>query len=189
MVPTLGEKLDIRFITHNKKDSTGICFIGERRFSEFLAQYLSPKPGLIQTLDGKTVGKHQGLAYYTIGQRKGLGIGGLQCAADDPWYVVEKNAKSNVLVVAQGHNHPALFKLTLTCSQIHWITPPFPELPYPCTAKTRYRQVDQQCHLTPGTTKDSLEVHFKVPQRAITPGQSIVFYQNQQCLGGGIIDS
>lgn len=175
------------FINHNKKDSTGICFIGERRFDDFLSQYLSPKPGLIKTLDGETLGEHQGLMYYTIGQRKGLGIGGKRDQNEQPWYVAEKNALSNDLIVVQGHNHPALFHTQLDCDQLHWISPPAPVFPYSCNAKTRYRQSDQACTIIFNGDSDQLHVTFEQPQRAITPGQTIVFYQDEQCLGCGVI--
>jgi tRNA-specific 2-thiouridylase len=173
--------------THNKKDSTGICFIGERRFKDFLQQYIPAQPGAIQDLEGKELGRHQGLMYHTIGQRQGLGIGGLADHGDEPWYVVEKNLADNVLLVAQGNSHPALFKSSLRVGDIFWIAGEAPALPLTCMAKTRYRQADQNCTLTP--THQGFEVHFPEPQRAITPGQSVVFYLQQQCLGGGVIEA
>ena len=174
-------------ITHNKKDSTGICFIGERRFKDFLQQYLPAQPGDIETVDGQTIAKHSGLMYYTIGQRQGLGIGGVKGASDDPWFVVDKDLERNVLLVAQGTDHPRLFKPGLTLSEIHWISGEEPEMPYRCMAKTRYRQPDQACVIE--RAKDGgFEVWFDEPQRAITPGQSAVFYQGELCLGGGVIE-
>ena len=173
-------------VTHDKKDSTGICFIGERRFKDFLQQYLPAQPGEIHDLDGKVLGQHQGLMYHTIGQRQGLGIGGLANRSDQPWYVVEKSLEANVLIVAQGNDNPVLFKSTLYASSIDWISGSEPDLPLCCEAKTRYRQPDQVCTLT--RTEQAYEVHFSLPQRAITPGQSVVFYQGDLCLGGGIIE-
>ncbi len=174
-------------VTHNKKDSTGICFIGERRFKDFLQQYLPAQPGRIESIDGVDMGQHSGLMYHTIGQRQGLGIGGVRGAGDEPWYVIDKDLQRNVLVVAQGSQHPALFKHCLQLSQIHWINQQPPELPLRCTAKTRYRQTDQPCKLV--ATASGYQVIFDQAQRAITPGQSAVFYLGDQCLGGGIIES
>lgn len=168
-----------------KKDSTGICFIGERKFKTFLNEYLPAKPGIIKTIDGETVGKHDGLMFYTIGQRQGLQIGGLKGKSELPWYVVEKDLTSNVLIVAQGE-HPTLYKITLTCSQLTW-THAAPASGARLQAKTRYRQPDQTCQITP-INQDQYQVTFETPQRAITPGQSIVFYQEDICLGGGIIE-
>ncbi len=177
-------------ITHDKKDSTGICFIGERRFSTFLEKFLPAKPGEIKTVDGDIIGKHNGLMYYTLGQRKGLGIGGLKESEEEPWYVVGKDLIKNVLKVAQGHNHPAMFHNTLEASQINWIEKgdstditTFKDL----TAKIRYRQSDQTCELDK-IDSDNYRIHFDESQRAITPGQSIVFYKDEVCLGGGVID-
>ena len=174
------------FITHNKKDSTGICFIGERRFRDFLQQYLPAQPGPIHSVDGLPLGQHQGLMYYTIGQRQGLGIGGTATGSDEPWYVVDKDLAGNRLIVAQGSQHPDLFKPGLRLSGIHWINTP-PSLPYQCQAKTRYRQADQRCRIDPDG--DGFRVSFDIPQRAITPGQSVVFYNGEHCLGGGIIEA
>jgi tRNA-specific 2-thiouridylase len=173
-------------VTHNKKDSTGICFIGERRFKDFLQQYLPAQPGVIETVDGRAIGDHHGLMYHTIGQRQGLGIGGLQNAGDEPWYVVEKDLVRNVLVVAQGSDHPHLFERALTLSQMHWINGEEPALPLSCHAKTRYRQPDQDCTLT--KTDNGYRLDFAEPQRAITPGQSAVLYLDDLCLGGGVIN-
>ncbi len=173
-------------ITHDKKDSTGICFIGERRFSTFLEKYLPAKPGEIRHIDGSAIGTHNGLMYYTLGQRKGLGIGGVKESDEEPWYVVKKDMHSNTLLVAQGHNHPAMFHNTLVTSQINWIAEKQP-VSNRLTAKIRYRQSDQPCTLTKIDSK-SYHVRFEESQRAITPGQSIVFYQEETCLGGGVIE-
>lgn len=186
-------------VTHNKKDSTGICFIGERRFKDFLAQYLPAQPGDIQTPDGVVLGQHSGLMYHTIGQRQGLGIGGVRGASEAPWFVIQKDLVRNVLVVTQGTDHPLLYTNHLIAQQAHWInglpliTEPLktamaPSPSFTCTAKNRYRQADQDCRvqvLADGT----LDVLFEQPQRAITPGQSVVFYQNDICLGGAVIES
>ncbi len=171
-------------ITAGKKDSTGICFIGERRFADFLQNYLPAQPGPIETLEGERVGTHQGLMYHTIGQRQGLGIGGLKSHGDAPWYVVGKDLDQNVLQVAQGKNHPALFAPALAAEQVHWIEPPPTDRPI--TAKIRYRQPDQAVEIE--QHGDRLIARFDVPQRAITPGQSIVFYDGAVCLGGAVID-
>jgi len=172
-------------VTFNKKDSTGICFIGERKFKEFLNQYLPAKPGMIQTPEGKTIGQHDGLMYYTIGQRQGIGIGGTQNSSGEPWYVADKDLSSNVLIAVQGDD-PLLYKQQLQASQLHWITGQAPGQNFGCTAKIRYRQTDQACKVT--LDKDIALVEFNEPQRAITPGQSIVFYHDDICLGGGIIN-
>ena len=185
-------------VTHDKKDSTGICFIGERRFSTFLEKYLPAKPGEIQTTDGLNIGQHNGLMYYTLGQRKGLGIGGLKESDEEPWYVVGKDLLNNILNVAQGHNHPALFHNTLETGEINWIENTAPIYNKPCdnksidnnmTAKIRYRQSDQLCTIAKMTDGEKYKVNFEQSQRAITPGQSIVFYQNEVCLGGGVIET
>ena len=173
--------------THDKKDSTGICFIGERRFDTFLQRYLPAKAGIIQSDTGEPLGKHNGLMYYTIGQRKGLGIGGLQNADESPWYVVDKDLDGNILIVAQGQDHPRLYHNTLETCQIHWINGNESGLKN-CTAKIRYRQPDQQCSIETASDERHI-IHFDQPQRAITPGQSIVFYQGEVCLGGGIIET
>lgn len=169
-----------------KKDSTGICFIGERPFREFLQRYLPIQPGRMRTPEGQTVGEHQGLMYYTLGQRKGLGIGGRRDAqADVPWFVAGKDMGRNELIVVQGHDHPLLLSRTLLAEAIHWIGPP-PLAGQRYTAKTRYRQQDAACevlHLD-GTT---IQLQFDEPQWAVTPGQSVVLYAGDTCLGGGII--
>ena len=175
-----------RFANHAKKDSTGICFIGERKFKDFLSQYLPAQPGPMQTPDGKLMGQHDGLMYYTLGQRQGLGIGGDRDSSGDPWYVVGKKLEENILIVAQGHNHPLLFKSALDADQLNWIAETPQQLPFRCMAKTRYRQPDQACTITQ-LDDDQCHVVFDEPQRAITPGQSVVFYQADECLGGGVI--
>ena len=175
------------FKTADKKDSTGICFIGERRFSDFLAQYLKKNPGQIKTTDGEVIGRHQGLMYHTIGQRQGLGIGGLKNAGEAPWYVTEKDVVTNTLWVCQHNDNPALFASSLTTSDIFWINGQAPSEPLSCHAKVRYRQADQAC--TVSRSADRYEVDFEQPQRAITPGQSVVFYQDEECLGGGVIET
>jgi len=174
------------FKNHAKKDSTGICFIGERRFKPFLQDFLPAQPGHIETLAGTIVGQHDGLMFYTHGQRQGLKIGGLKNTLDAPWYVVGKNFSRNILLVAQGPDHPALFSQTLYAQEVHWNQGAPPTLPFECQAKTRYRQADQSCIITP-STKGQYKIDFALPQRAVAPGQSIVFYQGTICLGGGII--
>jgi len=172
--------------TAKKKDSTGICFIGERRFRDFLAQYLPAQPGIIEDADGKILGQHNGLMYHTIGQRQGLGIGGQKDAGVDPWYVLEKDLARNVLVVGQGNEHPKLFSSALFCSHIHWINPLEQVDGLHLSAKVRYRQADQYCLLR--QTENGWRVDFAQPQRAVTPGQSVVFYQGERCLGGAVIE-
>jgi tRNA-uridine 2-sulfurtransferase len=173
--------------TAKKKDSTGICFIGERRFRDFLQQYLPAQPGEIHSLDGEVLGMHQGLMYHTIGQRQGLGIGGRAQHSEAPWYVVEKDLANNVLLVAQGNDHPALFKSRLYSKEVFWVSGVEPALPLRCMAKVRYRQPDQACAVS-HTEDRGYTVNFDAPQRAITPGQSVVFYQGELCLGGGVIE-
>ena len=173
--------------TAKKKDSTGICFIGERRFKDFLQQYLPAQPGEIRSLEDEYLGLHHGLMYHTIGQRQGLGIGGLANHSEAPWYVVGKDLDNNILLVAQGNEHPALFSTRLSASEIYWVAGAAPELPLQCSAKVRYRQADQQC--TVSASGSAFEVVFEQPQRAVTPGQSVVFYLGERCLGGGVIES
>lgn len=176
------------FDNHRKKDSTGICFIGERKFRAFLQRYLPAQPGEMQTPEGRVIGQHQGLMYYTMGQRQGLGIGGVKDAPDEPWYVLEKDLSRNVLIVGQGHDHPLMLHNTLEASQLDWCGERTLTGAFRCAAKTRYRQPDQSCQvelLPEGRCK----VVFDEAQRAITPGQSVVFYQGEICLGGGIIAS
>ena len=165
-----------------KKDSTGICFIGERPFREFLSQYLPTQPGDMCTPEGKVVGKHVGLSFYTIGQRQGLGIGGQGL----PWFVADKDMANNKLIVVQGHDHPLLLKPELSAMEMHWISGSAPDNNRDYAAKTRYRQEDAPCHI------DSLQdgnarFSFTTPQWAVTPGQSVVAYDGAVCLGGGII--
>lgn len=185
-VRQLAEEANLR--NARKKDSTGICFIGERHFREFLKQYIPAQPGDIETTEGQILGEHQGLMYYTLGQRQGLGIGGQKGANDAPWYVVDKDLKRNVLIVGQGHNHPRLFAAGLEAYQLNWLAQPPQQLPFQCEAKIRYRQPQQPCRIT-RYNNDQVTVIFNEPQRAITPGQSIVFYDDQRCLGGGIIQA
>lgn len=177
----------VGFKNYSKKGSTGICFIGERPFQAFLQQYLHTAPGDIETLEGKRLGKHSGLFYYTIGQRQGLKIGGQAGFPELPWYVVAKDFKRNVLVVVQGGEHPALFSKTLFTKQIHWISGTQPQYPFHCAAKIRYRQIEQPCIVYPELP--GYRVDFETPQRAITPGQYVVFYEGEQCLGGGAVES
>ena len=173
-------------VTHNKKDSTGICFIGERRFTDFLQQYLPAQPGEIFSVEDEHLGQHQGLMYHTIGQRQGLGIGGLANHCEAPWYVVAKDLDNNILRVAQGNEHPALFASKLRTGSIFWVAEAAPTAPFQCMAKVRYRQPDQACTVT--STAHGYDVVFEGPQRAITPGQSVVFYDGDLCLGGGVIE-
>jgi tRNA-specific 2-thiouridylase len=185
-VRAIAEKADL--VTHNKKDSTGICFIGERKFKDFLGQYLPAQPGKIESAEGEVIGDHDGLMYHTLGQRKGLRIGGLANAGEEPWYVVEKDLLRNVLIVGQGHNHPRLFSKGLIGNQLHLVNRKPLDAPLKCTVKTRYRQDDVPCHLSPMSDGEYL-VMFDEPQSSVTPGQSVVFYQDNICLGGGIINS
>jgi tRNA-specific 2-thiouridylase len=184
-VRAIAEKLGLA--TAKKKDSTGICFIGERKFREFLARYLPAQPGKIETVAGDVIGEHQGLMYHTLGQRKGLGIGGMKDSNDNPWYVVDKDMERNVLIVAQGHNHPRLFSDGLIANQLMWVDRQPRTQPFRCMVKTRYRQEDIPCFIEPFGT-DSIKVTFDSPQIAVTPGQSAVFYDGAVCLGGGVIE-
>lgn len=177
---------DKGFIVHDKKDSTGICFIGERNFREFLGEYIPPDPGEIQTEDGVAIGRHSGLQYYTLGQRQGLGIGGVKGYPEEPWYVLHKDPASNTLFVGQGHDHPWLMSSRLQASQLSWVHAP-PETDMPLSAKVRYRQRDQACRVT-ALDDGTITIEFTVNQRAVTPGQSVVLYDGDDCLGGGIID-
>lgn len=178
--------IQARLPNHSKKDSTGICFIGERRFKEFLSRYLPAQPGEMRTPDKEWIGQHDGLMYYTLGQRRGLGIGGRKNSNGAPWFVVGKNLPQNTLYVAQGRDHPWLKSLILEANQLHWVAGHPPPLPYSCTAKIRYRQTDQHCTLT-AIANGYIKVIFNAPQYAATPGQAIVFYQDDECLGGGTI--
>ncbi|MEZ0581738.1 tRNA 2-thiouridine(34) synthase MnmA [Erwinia sp. STN24] len=178
---------DLELVTAKKKDSTGICFIGERKFRDFLGRYLPAQPGAIVSTEGDVVGEHQGLMYHTLGQRKGLGIGGTKEGSEEPWYVVDKDVANNLLVVAQGHDHPRLMSVGLIAQQLHLVDREIIAAPMRCTVKTRYRQSDIPCTVTP-LGADRLEVRFDEPVAAVTPGQSAVFYQGEICLGGGIIE-
>ena len=188
------EKAEVRQIArdrglrnHDKKDSTGICFIGERPFREFLSTYLPANPGVIKTPDGTEVGKHTGLMYYTLGQRQGLQIGGRKDAGDEPWYVVDKDMQTNALIVAQGETE-LLLSDALVATDASWIGSPPAGLSegLRCMAKVRYRQADQAC--TVNLLEDTLSVAFDTPQRAVAPGQYVVFYDTDRCLGGAVID-
>jgi len=174
------------FVTSTKKDSTGICFIGERRFKDFLEQYIPAQPGEMVTSEGVVIGEHQGLMFYTIGQRQGLGIGGVKNSPDEPWFTLQKDLTNNRLIVGQGAQHPLLFTDQLRAEGLNWING-HPTSTFSCMAKARYRQPDQKCLVTPTAT--GCEVQFDEPQRAITPGQSVVFYQGDHCLGGGTIEA
>ena len=178
---------DLGLITAKKKDSTGICFIGERKFKDFLARYLPAQPGNIRTVEGDIIGRHDGLMYHTLGQRKGLGIGGVKGASEEAWYVVEKDLVNNELIVAQGHDHSALLSTGLIAQQLHWVDRQRIREPLRCTVKTRYRQTDVPCTIEP-IDDESIKVIFDEPQIAVTPGQSAVFYLDEVCLGGGIIE-
>jgi tRNA-specific 2-thiouridylase len=182
------EKSEVRRIAleaglpnHAKKDSTGICFIGERPFREFLNRYLPKVPGPIVDDNGRAIGEHIGLAFYTIGQRKGIGIGG----AGEPWYVAAKDLAANKLVAVQGHDHPLLMKRSLAAEDTSWVAGS-PPAGNSHTAKTRYRQADAPCMLSEGV-KGGIRVEFPTPQWAVTPGQSVVLYEGEACLGGGVI--
>ena len=185
IVRAIAEDLDL--ITAKKKDSTGICFIGERKFKDFLARYLPAQPGNIRTVEGDIIGRHDGLMYHTLGQRKGLGIGGVKGASEEAWYVVEKDLVNNELIVAQGHDHSALLSTGLIAQQLHWVDRQPIREPLRCTVKTRYRQTDVPCMIEP-IDDESIKVIFDEPQIAVTPGQSAVFYLDEVCLGGGIIE-
>lgn len=174
-------------VTHAKKDSTGICFIGEKRFTAFLKEFILAQPGHIKNMAGETIGQHDGLMFYTIGQRQGLRIGGLKNASDEPWYVVDKEIETNTLHIAQGSQHPMLYAQGLICGPIHWLENYADHLPLTCYAKTRYRQTEQACMISPPDNNQHY-VMFSSPQRAITPGQYVVFYDKNQCLGGATIE-
>ncbi len=178
---------DHDLITHDKKDSTGICFIGERDFRAFLNRYLPTRPGPMRTPEGEIVGEHQGLAFYTLGQRHGLGIGGRPGDSGEPWFVADKRMDSNTLIVVQG-DHPLLYTKRLRATDPHWIAGRTPPVPARLNAKTRYRQTDQSCTLL-SIDETGCEVVFDQPQRAVTPGQSVVFYHEDECLGGAVIDT
>ena len=176
---------DKGLITHDKKDSTGICFIGERPFPEFLSNYLPIKKGDIFDENQNLIGEHNGVYFYTLGQRQGLGIGGVKGSLEQPWYVVAKDNQNNSLTVVQDNNHPLLFKSELTVKSINWLVENIPSLKN-ITSKIRYRQNEQICSLE--ETSNGWKVLFEKPQRAITHGQSVVFYSGDVCLGGGEIE-
>jgi len=171
---------------HAKKDSTGICFIGERPFREFLNRYLPTKPGNMLTPEGNIVGQHMGLSFYTIGQRQGLGIGGSRTSTSEPWFVARKDMPNNHLIVVQGHDHPLLLNPQLDSLDTHWISGQTPDAERNYAAKTRYRQADASCRIT-ASADSSAHFAFDEAQWAVTPGQSVVAYDGEICLGGGII--
>jgi tRNA-specific 2-thiouridylase len=171
----------------DKPDSTGICFIGERPFREFLGRFLSRAPGTIESADGEELGSHEGLAFYTLGQRTGLHIGGRHGRAEQPWYVAAKDAARNTLVVVQGHDHPLLASLGLTTGPWHWLAPPR-DVAFTAQVKVRYRQADQPAQLVPATA-GSFRAVFEHPQRSVTPGQYVVAYEGERCLGGAVIEA
>ena len=171
---------------HARKDSTGICFIGERPFSEFVSGYIKKNPGDIKNLNGEVLGQHDGINFYTIGQRQGLKIGGMKSGNGEPWFVLNKKIKKNELVVGQGRNHPLLFKDGLIADDFHWILDKEPKTNWVYTAKTRYRQTDDPCEID-SINNDQFSLLFGQKQRAITPGQATVVYESNVCLGGGVI--
>ncbi len=183
-VREIAKKLGLA--THAKKDSTGICFIGERKFKTFLNQYIQAKQGYIVNLEGERIGTHDGIAFFTLGQRKGLGLGG----EGEPWFVVGKDIEKNELTVTRGVDHPALYSPGLVAREMNWFAGAPPAMSFDCTAKSRYRQEDQPCHVTvtdEGGTGSEIRIDFVEPQRALTPGQYAVLYLNEVCLGGGVI--
>ncbi|HUA89724.1 MAG TPA: tRNA 2-thiouridine(34) synthase MnmA [Steroidobacteraceae bacterium] len=170
---------------YDKPDSTGICFIGERPFREFLARYLERRPGPIESPAGEVLGRHEGLPFYTLGQRGGLAIGGRAGHPEEPWYVAAKLPARNVLVAVQGHEHPLLYSDALESGPWHWLAPPRAEA-FSAMVKVRYRQADQAARLSPGAA--GMQVSFEAPQRAVTPGQYVVAYDGERCLGGAVIE-
>jgi len=189
------EKREVRRIArdaglpvHAKKDSTGICFIGERPFRDFLGRYVPRAPGAMRTPEGQVVGEHVGLAFYTIGQRSGLGIGGMKggSAPGEPWYVADKDLPRNELIVVQGHDHPLLSSRTLAAGDLAWVSGAAPDPAESYGAKTRYRQADASCRID-SLSDGACTVRFAEPQWAVTPGQSVVLYRSEVCLGGGVI--
>ena len=175
-----------RIPTYDKKDSTGICFIGERPFREFLERYLPKTPGAIRTPEGAVIGEHQGIAYYTIGQRNGLKIGGQSGGDSEPWFVAAKDSETNELTVVQGHDHPLLLRDAVEIADVHWIAGADPHTHWVYAAKTRYRQDDAACSL--GWLRDGRSlIEFAQRQWAVTPGQYAVVYESKVCLGGGVI--
>jgi tRNA-specific 2-thiouridylase len=189
------EKIEVRRLAEeanldvfDKKDSTGICFIGERNFTAFLSEYLPAQPGEIRTTDERVIGRHNGLMYHTLGQRQGLRIGGVKGYPEAPWYVLHKDLDNNVLYAGQEHEHPWLMSDTLVAGQLAWVSGEAPKVGRPLTAKVRYRQADQTMRVT-AVDGERMTVSFDDPQRAVTPGQSIVLYDGDVCLGGGIIET
>jgi tRNA-specific 2-thiouridylase len=176
------------FNVFDKKDSTGICFIGERNFTSFLSEYLPAQPGEIRTTDDEVIGEHQGLMFHTLGQRQGLGIGGVKGYPEAPWYVLHKDLKTNTLYVGQGHEHPWMLSTRLEASRLAWVSGNAPETGSTLTAKVRYRQRDQAVRIET-IDEDRMYLKFQHAQRAVTPGQSVVLYDGDICLGGGIIDN
>lgn len=179
---------DAGFAVFDKKDSTGICFIGERNFTAFLGEYLSAEPGEIQTPDGQIIGQHQGLMFHTLGQRQGLGIGGVKGFPDAPWYVLHKDLANNILYAAQGHEHPWLLSSRLVAEQLAWVSGETPAAGSTLTAKIRYRQQDQAVTIEK-IDQGHMQLKFDKPQRAVTPGQSVVLYDGEVCLGGAVIET
>jgi tRNA-specific 2-thiouridylase len=174
---------------HARKDSTGICFIGERPFREFLARYLPKQPGEIRILGtDRVIGQHEGLTYYTLGQREGLGIGGVRGAPEEPWFVAGKDLERNILWAVQGHDHPSLFNDQLEATDLSWVSETEPHTRWVYAAKTRYRQPDAACEVE-HIDATHCQINFAAPQWAVTPGQSLVLYESRVCLGGGIITS
>lgn len=176
------------FATATKKDSTGICFIGERRFREFLQRYLPLRPGPMVTAEGLVIGEHIGLPFYTIGQRQGVGVGGRRDGTGEPWFVAAKDQASNMLTVVQGHQHPMLHSASLRATDVHWVAGSAPREHWVFGAKTRYRQEDAPCRLS-ALSENGFKVDFAAPQFAVTPGQSVVIYEGRVCLGGGVIEA
>lgn len=176
------------FPVFDKKDSTGICFIGERNFTSFLHEYVNSEPGDIQTPRGRVIGQHQGLMFHTLGQRQGLGIGGVKGYPEAPWYVLHKDLDNNILYVDQGHEHPWLLSTELEARQLAWVSGEAPSAGTSLTAKVRYRQQDQAVVIEE-IDDEHMRLRFDQPQRAVTPGQSVVLYDGEVCLGGGIIET
>ncbi len=172
---------------HDKKDSTGICFIGEKPFKNFLNEFILNQPGEIRSSEGEHLGTHDGIMFYTLGQRTGLKIGGLTHKAGKPWYVAEKDPLTNTLIVVQGSEHPLLYAQGLICSDIHWVTQKERFYPITCHAKIRYRQEDVPAIISSINNNEHC-VMFSQPQRAVTPGQYIVFYEGNECVGGAVIE-
>jgi tRNA-specific 2-thiouridylase len=176
------------FNVFDKKDSTGICFIGERNFTAFLGEYLPAQPGEIHTVEGQVIGQHQGLMFHTLGQRQGLGIGGVKGYAEAPWYVLHKDLDNNILYVGQGHEHPWMLSTWLEANQLTWVSGQAPGVGSELTAKVRYRQQDQHVCIEQ-IDENGMQLRFRQAQRAVTPGQSVVLYDGDVCLGGGIIET